>query len=183
MSGNSRGFTLLEMMVTLAVMVILLTVAMPAWQTLMQNQRLISTRDNLLSAMSQARASAVNDDSVVTICPYSAASSTACGSSWSAGWVISEQQSGSAVLLKSQPLVSGSPTIGTLAAGTASGTIASVSFNPRPPYVAVAQTGDFRICDSRGAAVALSFNLQSTGYAQSAASAGATLSGASLSCP
>ncbi|OHX21536.1 pilus assembly FimT family protein [Chromobacterium sphagni] len=184
MGGKSRGFSLLELMVTIAVLVILLTVAMPAWQTFVQNQRLITTRDNLINAMSQARATAINDDDVATICPYSAASSSSCGSSWSAGWVISEQLASGTVLLKSQPLVSGSsPTIGTLAAGTSSGTIASVSFNPRPPYVAVAQTGDFRICDSRGASFALSFNLQSTGYVQSAASAGATLSGAALSCP
>ncbi|RBH38809.1 hypothetical protein C3F00_042915, partial [Pseudomonas sp. MWU13-2860] len=123
------------------------------------------------------------DNNLVTVCPYSPAANNSCGANWSAGWAVLEQQGAGQVLLKAQPLTAGgAPTIGSQVTG-GSAAIASVSFNPRPPYVAVAQTGDFRICDSRGAAVALSFNLQSTGYAQSAASAGATLSGASLSCP
>ncbi|WP_434632167.1 GspH/FimT family pseudopilin [Chromobacterium sp. CV08] len=184
MRRPAGGFTLIEMMVTIVVLALMLTVGLPAWQTFVQNERLNAVRDNMISALGQARGTAVNDDSVVTVCPYSSASGGSCGNSWSAGWIIIETQGSSSTVLAQQPLsYTGAPTIGSLATGSASGTIASISFNPRPPYVAAAQTGDFRICDNRGANYALSFNLQTTGYAQAAASTGYTLAGAALSCP
>ncbi|UTH76169.1 GspH/FimT family pseudopilin [Chromobacterium sp. IIBBL 290-4] len=182
--SEGRGFSIIEMMVTIVVLMVLLAMALPAWQTFVRNERLNTARDNLANALSQARGSAVSDNDVVTVCPYNASASGSCGSNWGQGWAIFEQQGASSVLLKAWPVSNAAaPTVGTLATGTASGAIASVSFNPRPPYVAVAQTGDFRFCDSRGASYALSFNLQTTGYVQYASSIGQTLGGATLSCP
>ncbi|WP_145963986.1 GspH/FimT family pseudopilin [Chromobacterium phragmitis] len=181
--AGGGGFTLVEMLVTIAVAVLLLTVALPAWQVFVQNERLNSTRDQLINALNQARSLSISNDDVVTVCPYNAASPTTCGGSWSAGWAILELPQGSAsmVLTQARPLSAGAPTINVATTGGAA--IASVSFNPRPPYVAAAQSGDFRICDSRGASYALSFNLLSTGYIQQSSRAGYTLAGAALACP
>ncbi|MCD4506923.1 GspH/FimT family pseudopilin [Chromobacterium piscinae] len=179
-----KGFTLVEMMVTVAVAVLMVTVALPAWQVFVQNERLNSTRDQLINAMNQARALSISNDDVVTVCPYNASSASSCGASWSAGWAIFElpQGSASSTRVQAQPLTVGSsPTIN--AATSAGAAIPSISFNPRPPYVAAAQTGDFRLCDSRGVSYALSFNLQTTGYIQQASRAGVTLAGAALTCP
>ncbi|WP_282598034.1 GspH/FimT family pseudopilin [Chromobacterium violaceum] len=180
----AKGFSLLELMVTIAVAALLLTVALPAWQVFVLNQRLIGTRDQLISAMNQARSLSISNDDVVTICPYNAGSASSCGTSWSAGWAIFELPQGGAspVRVQAQPLTLGSsPTINAATSGGAS--LSSISFNPRPPYVAAGQTGDFRLCDSRGASYALSFNLQTTGYIQQPAKAGVTLAGAALTCP
>ena len=54
-----RGFTLLELMVTLAVLVILITVGIPAFADLVQNNRITAQTNELVSALNVARAEAV----------------------------------------------------------------------------------------------------------------------------
>ncbi|POZ61294.1 GspH/FimT family pseudopilin [Chromobacterium alticapitis] len=184
MKGDAMGgFSLIETMIAIGVLAILLAMATPSWQAFIQDARLTGLRDNLITALDQARATALADNNVVTVCPYNPAANNSCGANWSAGWAVLEQQGAGQVLLKAQPLTAGgAPTIGSQVTG-GSAAIASVSFNPKPPYVAVGQTGDFRVCDSRGAGSALSFNLQTSGYVQIATVAGSTLGGAALSCP
>ncbi|OWY38318.1 hypothetical protein CEK28_13715 [Xenophilus sp. AP218F] len=179
MNGRGQGgFSLLEMAVTMAVFAILAAMALPAWQSFLQAERMNSARDNLLNAIAQARLTAVNNNNVVQLCAYNPASASQCGTSWSAGWAVIEQQSAGAVLLRAASATSTGPVLSNLASG-----VTTISFNSRPPFVAAAQTGDFKLCDARGASSALSINLQSTGYAQAAASAGYTLGGTRLACP
>ena len=52
---RSRGFTLIEMMVTLAVVVVLLMVAIPSFQTLRQRSSLRSSSEEVLAVWNQSR--------------------------------------------------------------------------------------------------------------------------------
>ena len=54
-----RGFTLLELMVAIAVLAILATVGVPSFRALIQNNRVTTQANELVSALSFARTEAV----------------------------------------------------------------------------------------------------------------------------
>lgn len=62
-----RGFTLIELMVTLAVAAILITVGAPAFSTFIQNNRITSTTNFVVSQINFARSEAVRLNSAVNI--------------------------------------------------------------------------------------------------------------------
>jgi type IV fimbrial biogenesis protein FimT len=80
------GFTLIELMATITVLAIVIGFAAPSFQTIMQNNRVISVSEELSSAMSLARTEAVRRGGRVAICPSSDGAS--CGGSWEQGFIV-----------------------------------------------------------------------------------------------
>jgi len=66
--GNSQGFTLVELMVTVAVMVILAAVAMPSMTAMINNGRVVGQTEELVTALQLARAEAIRRNARVTVC-------------------------------------------------------------------------------------------------------------------
>jgi type IV fimbrial biogenesis protein FimT len=88
---GTRGFTLIELMVTIAVAAILLTVAVPSLQDFIQNNRLSAVTNDLVADLAVARAEAIRRGSRVTVCASDnagTATATCSGSNWSAGRLI-----------------------------------------------------------------------------------------------
>ncbi len=85
--GRSRGLTLIELLVTLAVLVILLTVAVPGMRNFIKNNRLTAAANGLATTMALARSEAVRRGRPVTVC--ASAGGTACdGAAWADGWIV-----------------------------------------------------------------------------------------------
>lgn len=83
--------TLVELMVALAVLGILLSVAIPSFQGFIRNNRLTSVANELASAFSLARSEAVRRGQQVTVCKADTNAETpACGggAEWHDGWLI-----------------------------------------------------------------------------------------------
>ncbi|MBO1895875.1 GspH/FimT family pseudopilin [Shewanella sp. BF02_Schw] len=79
------GFTLIEVMVTVVIAAILMTVAVPAFKSLYEGIRARSVISTIDSSFVFARSQAVSYGSRVSICPMT---STTCGSNWAQGFSI-----------------------------------------------------------------------------------------------
>jgi type IV fimbrial biogenesis protein FimT len=87
MKKNS-GFTLTELMVTLAIVGIIATVGGPSLKAFIQGSQLVSSSNELISALHVARSEAIKLNSRVTICESSNGTACATTGDWSNGWIV-----------------------------------------------------------------------------------------------
>lgn len=81
-----RGFSLIEVVVTLMVVAVLAVVAMPTFTGTLRQSRMTAAANNLVSALNTARSEAVMRARRVSVCP--SADGDGCGGSdWSVGWI------------------------------------------------------------------------------------------------
>ena len=105
--NRSGGFTLIELMVTIAVMAILLGIAVPSFNNATLNSKLRSYAYALSNSATLARGEAIKRNAPVILCVSS--SGTSCGTgSWNQGWIVlfdrSEDDGGPLVLHRQEPL-------------------------------------------------------------------------------
>lgn len=83
---GARGFTILELMVTIAVLAILATIAVPAYQSLGRSSAIRAASNDLVAALHFARTQAIKRDREIQICGSD--NQTSCTGQWDAGWII-----------------------------------------------------------------------------------------------
>lgn len=74
----NAGFSIVEMMVTVAILAILLGIALPSFTTFIEDQRVKSVASELHSSITLARSEALKRNASVTLAPRDGG--------WSAGW-------------------------------------------------------------------------------------------------
>lgn len=145
MQTRPAGFTLIELMVTLSVLAILLTIGIPSLQMFIQNSRLQSQSASLMGDLNYARAEAVRLGSPVAVC--ASANGAACSGAltWETGWLIFNDINTDGVVDAGE-LLRAAPALG--GGNTMRAAIPLVRFNALGYSNGFGAT--FRVCDSRG---------------------------------
>lgn len=84
------GFTLYELMITMVVIGIVLSLGIPNLSEFTRNSRLASTSNDLLASFQLARSEAARSKTNITICASanSLDAAAACGGTFNGGWII-----------------------------------------------------------------------------------------------
>lgn len=96
---HNRGFTLVELLVVMTISAILLAMAVPAFTSMIQNNRVSSAANSLQNSLDLARSEAIRRGNNVSLCRSANANNAtpACsdsasggfaGNDWAAGWVV-----------------------------------------------------------------------------------------------
>jgi type IV fimbrial biogenesis protein FimT len=178
MKSLLRGFTMIELLVTLTVAGILMGIAFPAFNSFLKNDRDLGQINSLVSSFSYARSEAVKRGAnSVAVCPSADGQNCDTGP-WSEGWIVKYIDAvtpANSIVLQAVPALSGTNTV-----QTDVGPAAGISFFSSGLASAALTV---RVCDSRGAAFARQIEVLSTGRVASSQAYGKAVNGGALTCP
>lgn len=148
--SRQRGFSLGEVLATMAVMGVLTAAAVPAFQSVIGESRRATAINQLISAMHMARSEAITQNARAIICPGTDGVNCVADA-WSEGWFAFVDRNGDGARDEDETLIASAdadPRIG----------IVTDSFGDELVYresgrvlltEAGATSGDFVICDTR----------------------------------
>lgn len=146
------GFSLAELLATIGIGALLLSVGLPGLTTFAKNARQISVSNELLADFHYARDLAITNNNRVTICPSSNGASCN-GAGWEDGRIVFIDADGDRVVDADETVQRVTTDMGDVDVATAQ---FGAAITYRPNGRAMANTprdnsGEFIICDDRGA--------------------------------
>ena len=88
MQKHESAFTLIELMITLAVAAVVLTIGVPGFGRIIENNQLATTTNSFVSSLTFARSEAVKRNEAVTICRGSVSTNCAAAAGYEQGWLV-----------------------------------------------------------------------------------------------
>ncbi|HHJ16839.1 MAG TPA: prepilin-type N-terminal cleavage/methylation domain-containing protein [Gammaproteobacteria bacterium] len=85
---NAHGFTLVELMVTLTVIAILATVAVPSFTNTIKDNRMVAQINRLAGSLAIARSDAIRFGREATVCVSSDQATCTGETNWELGWMV-----------------------------------------------------------------------------------------------
>lgn len=92
---SCRGLTLVELMVTLIIIGIVVSIAVPNFRDFIEHNRATTESNKIVGALNLARSEAVKRGSTVSVCPSSDQATCSGDSDWEQGWIVFVGDSGS----------------------------------------------------------------------------------------
>lgn len=87
MTINNQGFTLIELVLTLAVVSIVLLTGIPSLNKMTESNRFVTQINSISGSLALARSEAIKSGTTVTICASS--NGTSCNvTTWHSGWIV-----------------------------------------------------------------------------------------------
>jgi len=83
-----RGFTLIELMVSIAVLAILLGIAAPSFRSMTASSDLRGVSNELITTLAQARSEAIKRGGRVTVCMSADGAACIATGGWEQGWIM-----------------------------------------------------------------------------------------------
>jgi type IV fimbrial biogenesis protein FimT len=166
---RTKGFTLFELIIALAIGSIVLVVGIPSFSGTLDNQRMTSATNELVMSLNLAKSEAIKRVTYVSVCrSNNGTSCTGGGTSWDDGWIVFANATVANLgsvdaedeIIRVYPALRDELTV------TPTGTIAGfVSFRPSGTIgtSAANMTGTLTACDERGADHARGISVESSG--------------------
>lgn len=145
MKKNS-GFTLLELVIVVALVAIITMIAIPSMTTFNQNDRLTTNINTLVGHLAYARSEAVKTAQQVVVCSSNDAAT--CSGGWSDGWIVyidADADNSFTVgeqVIRAQQALAGNNTL------TSTGIGSQIVYDNRG-FVNAASVGSLQLCDGR----------------------------------
>lgn len=144
---SKDGFTLVELMVAIAILVITFSLSVPAYKELQLRQKINGQANQLFSIIYLARSEAIKRSSVVTICKSS--DNQVCGGVWSDGWLMFADYDEDGVLDPSEDMISSGKIDSQIKINwSAFGSDNYIRLTPRG--MTLSQNGTFTLCPETG---------------------------------
>jgi len=159
-----KGFTLIELMVTISVAAILLVIAVPNFRTFVLNNRITGQANDMMTALNYARSEAIKRGLPVSM------RSNSGTADWGTGWFVFSDPSGNGavdagdITLRVWPALGGGNTLTAHLAAVTAVTFDSGGF-------ARTSGTNFYLCDNRLTAFARNIQLAGSGRAKVATGA------------
>ena len=155
---------MLELMVTVAIATLVLSVGVPSFTTFVQNNRMVAQSNALIGTLNVARAEALKVNAQVTVCKSDDNANCNNGLNWQDGWIVfidndaNGARAGGETLLWTNRGLEGDNTLVSAAFDN------WIAFAPNGLSVgSTANAGLFRLCDDRGLADATDIRVVRTG--------------------
>lgn len=188
----NHGFTLIELIVTVAMISILTIAAGPDLGSFMQRNKMSTQTNNFVTSLNAARSEAAKRVSSVTVCIGNAAQDTCVGGAypnWEDGWIIFVDDNNNATIDGGETIlnvnneVSGGTTI------RSDEYVSSITYrgDGTPTVLAASTSGTFKVCNSEGVDRAKAINLMGSGLISQGKKNGDTIvddfTGTNITCP
>lgn len=163
MKKNS-GFTLLELIITVAIVAIVVAIAIPSMTTFTQNDRLTTNINTLIGHLAYARSEAVKRSQQVSICVSNNSGDPApscTAGNWADGWIVyidadaDNSFTAGEEVIRVQQALDGDNTL-TTAIGS------QITYDNRG-FVNAASIGSLQLCDSRTGPYGKTIRITTTG--------------------
>jgi type IV fimbrial biogenesis protein FimT len=114
---RQSGFTMVEMIMTVAVGAILLTVGIPSFRYVTNSNRIAAEINGLVGDLQFARSEAIKEGISVSVCISTNGTACTGGANWQSGWIVISSAN-NAVLRVQAPFTSSDTFVANFAGGT-----------------------------------------------------------------
>ena len=127
---RTSGFTLLELMVAIALIGILLALAGPSFRDFTSSNRVTAANNNLITALNLARAEATRRSTPVAICPSADGKTCGDATNWASGWIVFQNPGTAGVIAQASDVLQ-----------AWNGETGNISFSTTSTYIQYQPTG------------------------------------------
>lgn len=167
---QSKGFTLIELMIVLVIAAIFISVVAPTFQDTMERNKRLSALEDMLAMLATARSEAISLASPVAVCPSTDQASCA-GTEWNAGHIIFVDNGAGGGTALDRNLNGSEELLRVSGAGGTGITVRTANFGDSGGILFDAdglaeERGTLVVCDTKGAEYASAIVLNRSGQAR-----------------
>ena len=162
MKKNS-GFTLLELIIVMALVAVVMTFAIPAMQTFTQNDRLTSNINLFIGHLAYARSEAVTRSQQIVVCASN--DGVSCSGGWTDGWIIFVDADADNAFTVGEEVIRAQQGLGVDNTISTTGIGTQIIYDNRG-FVTAASVGSLQLCDGRSGDYGKTVRITNTGRAR-----------------